>query len=455
MQQDFCNYYPYLSYSVRYSRNSSQMLRCSAYITKQTTRVLKMSESRVLYSFLFILIITSLAGCSNKYLAEVPAVPRHNITGQVTDAVTGYPVENAILYVNGTEFKGQTDSNGHFTVDRIPNGTYEVLIIAPNYHNHYEKARIYDGQVNDSDNYSFEAVSLTSDLNNLPDAPDEAIRILQEQVRSLQNQLSSTGFTFNQQWVSNLQLFQRYFLGSERTSEINILNPQSLNFYVDPDQRGHLLSANSKNPLLIVNNILGYRIEMVIDTLIIRRNSFGIDMQYQGISNFTDIETDNIEQIEIWEDNRQNAFEGSLRHFLMTLPTGKMHNQGFEIFSGVRVQGPRVIGSVESSVNEVGIFDRDVLRPGIKPYEYILDPPGELVITHSRTDPKDKKDFALTDRDVKRSYIQLDNGPAQFNSNALVLNPETMRISGYWRYEQVIEMLPHYYNPHISHSALR
>lgn len=400
----------------------------------------------------FFLLISS--GCSNTFLAEVKRIPTQSFDGQVADATTGSPIEGATLYLNETEFRDETDENGHVDIEHLPEGIYEILILAPGYYNHYESVHLYDGMTNDEERSRFELVSVDSNLNNLPDNPEKAVQVLQERVRTLRRQLSRNDFTFNQQWVDNLESFQRYFLGSQRAGDISILNPQSINFHVDPGKQGHLLSANSSSNLLIVNNVLGYRIEMVIDTLIIQRNALGIDMQYQGISNFSEIETSSIEQIEGWEKNRQEAFNGSFRHFLMTLPAGKMHSEGFEMFSGVDVQGPQMMGSAERSVNERGIFENTVLRPGKRSYEYHLLPPGELTVTHRDQVPKSKNPFALTSWDMKRSFIKIDSDSLYFNSNGFVMNPKDMRMSGYWRYQQVIEMLPQYYNPAVPHPAL-
>lgn len=404
--------------------------------------------------FLIVFFLSFAYGCSNTFLAEVESIPKQNFSGQITDATTGNPIEGAILYINETKFKGETDDSGHIDIEHLPEGIYEVLILAPGYFNHYESVHLYDGLTNSEERSLFEMVSVDRNVNNLPDDPEKAIQVLQDRVRTLRTQLSRNDFTFNQQWVDNLEAFQRYFLGSQRPGDISILNPQSINFHVDPDKQGHLLSANSSSNLLIVNNVLGYRIEMVIDTLIIQRNALGIDMQYQGVSNFSEIETNTVEQIEIWEKNREDAFKGSFRHFLMTLPAGKMHSEGFEMFSGVDVQGPQMMGSAESSVNEIGIFESSVLRPGEKSYEYQLLPPGELTVTHRDQVPKSKDPFALTSWDIKRSFIRIDSESLYFNSNGFVLNPQDMRVSGYWRYEQVIEMLPQYYNPAFTHPAL-
>jgi len=407
------------------------------------------------FSMVLVAAMVLFAGCSSKYLADISPIPTIDYKGNVINYINDQPVEGAVVYLNGTEYRDESAADGSFSFQGVKEGTYDLIILAPSFFNHLERVSIYNSTTTQGNTTEFAIHSSYANFAELPSDPDMAITALKSQVEQLQRKVSRNDFTFNQEWIENLQLFQRHFLGSERTSDISILNPQSIQFFRDTTNRDHILSASSDDPLLIVNNRLGYRVEMVLDTLLIRNSPLGIDLHHQATTNFTEIETSNIESIERWEKNRQHVFRGSLRHFLMTLPTGRIHSEGFEMFSGARTQGPQSMGSTESSIQDVGVFADRILVETENPNEFYLSPPEELTITFRHIDPQSKPQFAMSDWNMKRSFLQFDEGDLRFNSNGLMLNPETLRVSGYWKYEQVMEMLPHYYNPHIDHPALQ
>ncbi len=56
------------------------------------------------------------------------------IRGQVVDDVTGEPVPDVAVRIDGFSFAGATNADGFFTVDRIPLGTYALRLSHPAYH---------------------------------------------------------------------------------------------------------------------------------------------------------------------------------------------------------------------------------------------------------------------------------------------------------------------------------
>ena len=57
-----------------------------------------------------------------------------NISGMVLDAGTGLGIEEAIVTVEGTGKSGETDTNGDYTIDNVPTGTYTVTASKDGYH---------------------------------------------------------------------------------------------------------------------------------------------------------------------------------------------------------------------------------------------------------------------------------------------------------------------------------
>ena len=56
------------------------------------------------------------------------------IAGTVVDAVTGQPISGVVVEVRGVGFRLQTDTDGGFTLSRIPVGDYQLELTHPGYH---------------------------------------------------------------------------------------------------------------------------------------------------------------------------------------------------------------------------------------------------------------------------------------------------------------------------------
>lgn len=60
-------------------------------------------------------------------------VPTGNIAGTVTDAVSGSGIGGALVTVEGTNFSATTSSDGSYSINDIPEGTYDVTASADGY----------------------------------------------------------------------------------------------------------------------------------------------------------------------------------------------------------------------------------------------------------------------------------------------------------------------------------
>jgi len=66
---------------------------------------------------------------------EIPwvYVTETGIEGIVTDAQTGQPIEGALVYISGTNYSTRTDSDGLYSFQNLPKGTYTLLITRDGY----------------------------------------------------------------------------------------------------------------------------------------------------------------------------------------------------------------------------------------------------------------------------------------------------------------------------------
>lgn len=89
------------------------------------------------------------------------------------------------------------------------------------------------------------------------------------------------------------------------------MNEEDLRFCFDKENR--ILKASTKKPLLLENNFIGYTVEYDLITF-----EYDYPSSYiliLGTSNFNPKEGTN-SSLKQWGNNRQNAYNGSIEHFV-------------------------------------------------------------------------------------------------------------------------------------------
>lgn len=113
----------------------------------------------------------------------LPGVTTGSISGTVTDADTGTPIEGATVSVevNGTAKEATTDVAGAYSIEEVPAGlnfsstAYEWLVIA----NHRAQFK-GSGTINGSGTYSFMLTAIDGNLTNSQDYDSFRIKIWDE-----------------------------------------------------------------------------------------------------------------------------------------------------------------------------------------------------------------------------------------------------------------------------------
>ena len=104
-----------------------------------------MRNMRVLIGLGFVLLLgANGGGCSGDPNA-IGVQDYGSVTGRVLDATNNRPVANALVSV-GSLYTATTDSQGGFTLPRIPIGSQEVTASAPGYERSSVSARVRKGQ---------------------------------------------------------------------------------------------------------------------------------------------------------------------------------------------------------------------------------------------------------------------------------------------------------------------
>ncbi|NID11095.1 carboxypeptidase regulatory-like domain-containing protein [Fibrivirga algicola] len=295
---------------------------------------------------------------SGKLIAQGPvAVQRATLTGQVTNGSDGRPLPFARVYLNGTTRGTTADENGQFSLPEVPYGANELVVS-------------YTG---------FAAVRQAIRIAELKPRP-LAIALL-----PIANQLTDVVVTAKKDkiWLRQVEQFERGLIGTSPFARQCVLtNPDVLQF----EEVNGLLSATARAPLVIDNQALGYRLTYTLHAF--RSQSRTGRVVFGGTTLFSELKPDSPKQTKLWQRNRQQAYQGSLRHLLASLAAGTHEQQGFLVYQTDPAR-PLLSNPPPLLASEVGRhlrpFDATVLiAPGTLAHERWLVSNSPLEVFYTR-----------------------------------------------------------------------
>lgn len=214
------------------------------------------------------------------------------------------PLPGANIYFDGTTIATISDENGNFTLS-------------------------YGSKLNSILAISFIGYQ-TQYLSNF-DSDKELIINLKIATNSL-NEVVIKKDRFSRK--QKLQLFREQFLG--RTSiarKAKILNEDDI--YFDYDETTKTLKAYSDKPLLITNDLLGYKIAFELVNFEVNFNQLSIESIhvqrsfYVGLTRFEEVNSNKkIAKL------REVCYKGSQLHFFRTIANSNWEKEGFRLFVG-------------------------------------------------------------------------------------------------------------------------
>ncbi len=159
-----------------------------------------------------------------------------SITGIVTDAKTGYSIENVNVFLAFTMMGAATDKDGYYHIPKVPMGTFDLVISHINYQVQTRTIRIDTAS---DQQYMFKLVP--------------RIHITTPIIINAEA---------NKEWRRNFEKFKEILLGkTENARNTKILNPFVLDF--SENDTGDLL-AQANEPLEIENRALGYNLYYIL-----------------------------------------------------------------------------------------------------------------------------------------------------------------------------------------------
>ncbi len=222
---------------------------------------------------------------------------KFQLTGSVTEKAASV-VPGANVFIEGTTMGTQADANGHYVLRNIPAGRHRLVASMVGY---LPKMVFIDfpGKLTEI-NFSLEEDNKTLD----------EVRVVGSQ---------------DKKWEKQFRAFEKGFLGeSYNRKEVYITNREVVDFTEDEDA----FIANASKPLQIVNKSLGYKVTYFLDNFEKTSNL----TSFKGLASFEKLVAEDEKQNRKWEQNRAEAYEGSLKHFLKALVENRLEEEGFNAF---------------------------------------------------------------------------------------------------------------------------
>lgn len=349
-------------------------------------------------------------------LANAPAAKAQHasIVGRVVDAETSRPLVDAHVFLASTTIGSVTTRDGRFRLDRVPAGAQRLYVSMLG----FTPVRV-DTLIRSGGSYRME-IALERTVVEGPEVVVTADR--------------------HPAWFRRLRKFERLFLGeSPNAARCTLENPEVLSF--DTRWWGKL-TAEAREPLVITNRALGYRVTYFLEEF----ESSGGKIRFDGEPLFEPLPAADSAEAARWREARRKAYAGSFRHFMRSLFDGTYREEGFRVHRRYDIDRGLDHG-------DRFLFDRNrVLDDGASSREATLDFYGyiETVYEPERADPEFLRwQYGRTrgHHGEQRSLIELTDGPTRVDHLGEVLDPYGVTVYGYFAYERIADLVPKEYEP--------
>jgi hypothetical protein len=225
------------------------------------------------------------------------AIGQRRLTGTVIDAEKGLPLPGVSIFLSSTSVGTITDERGRFVL-WMPDGTFELVATSVGYATYQQ---VVSGG---TDSLQIRMFPKTSTLETI-----------------VVEAFEKDGWKKWGRW------FLEQFIGmSAYAEECRLLNPEVLRFRLS--EKGKLLTVIAKEPLVVENKALGYRVRYQLEEF-----WFDFDTKllfYAGFPFFEPMKGSEKRQQQ-WAAKRKEVYTGSVLHFMRALHAGRFQEEGFEV----------------------------------------------------------------------------------------------------------------------------
>jgi hypothetical protein len=387
-----------------------------------------------------------------------------SLSGQVLDADNKQTIASANVYLSNSSVGTITNEKGQFIIQNFPSGRYELVISCIG--------------------YTTQVIMISS-----AQLPPSLTVLLKPNVKELQEVIvepyEKNGWD---KWGS---FFMENFIGTiPFAKDCKLLNKELIKFRFS--KKNNILQAFANDRLVIENKALGYTLKY--DLI-----SFDYDFNtrmflYQGYPLFEEMETKREGVRKKWMVHREEAYYGSMLHFMRSLYRNKLSENHFEVRKLIklssdekkRVKAAYLKARVPISMNTKNVIVTDDKSSGLDPdtlayYRKVMQDPESLNILINQILPGDSIAYAMdsvvaglafsnylqivyTPKKTPPEYVQamhkliegpitseifrVSNAPIAVFANGSYFEGTNLISSGYWAWsEKIAALLPTDYWP--------
>jgi hypothetical protein len=226
----------------------------------------------------------------------------YRVSGTVIDAQTRQPLAGASVFCQNTTIGTLTNSNGEFSMT-VPAGGYDIIVSFTGYETQSE--------------------SVTAQSENL----SQLRFVLKEKSKSMEEVSVVATTEVKNGWEKYGEFFREQFIGMTENSKLcTIDNPSALRFFFS--KKRNRLKVLASEDLIITNKALGYKIRYTLDSFTYEYAS-GLT-QFTGYPLFEPL-VGNAEEVEKWKEKREEAYLGSMTHFMKGYYHKTLGQDGYKI----------------------------------------------------------------------------------------------------------------------------
>ena len=217
------------------------------------------------------------------------------VTGRITDAIDGTPIQYAYIVIANTSSLTTSDESGNYSITVPGNGSFEIVVSHVGYQSAFHKIDTPQ---------SFHQYDVALEANEL------------------QEIIVSASANYRRR---DVDLFWNRILG-ERPSRngMEVLNPEKVYYYLNSD---NVLKVSCKEPIEIINHHTGYHIWYILESF--QHDYRSNETTFYGAPYFEEIIPQNSRQRNNWEKKRQEAYAVSITHFIQALYREQILEDGF------------------------------------------------------------------------------------------------------------------------------
>lgn len=354
-----------------------------------------------------------------------------SITGKVSHAQTGEPLEAAQVFIANTQQGVLTGKDGSFRLENLPEHEFEVVVNYLGFRLQKKRLQLSPGQEKVLD-IKLEPTPIELDEVSITALPPKK----------------------NKRY---LKRFTKAFFGqTENARRCQLLNPEVLRFE-ETAEAG--FKAFASDILQIENLATGYRVYFLLEHF----ERKGNETTFGGKSYFEPLIAEKEIQQDQWNKNRQQTYNGSLQHFMTALYADELEPQGFKLeyarLSGSGQFSPSGFALPKSVTQNSEISNQKYLKTtNFLRITYFNEPDrisdglqaenSQALTGLGRPAEKDmiqqeKESTNQTHRFQNQvSYLYPLKSRVPFHQNGVFIRPELVKEYGYWAYEGVADMLP-------------